>query len=155
ITTVVVDTTSSLLGQVTCFISTRTSCRNSRASATVPETRWPMPAAAPVIALLPDSSFFTFTDCVAIKPLHFPEQACSPFRPSRFPPLLVKRLSDCALAGRQTLAGEEGFEPPYPVLETGVLAVGRLPFTPSPRSGTRGLPRSESQAFLGLPPSHQ
>jgi hypothetical protein len=25
------------------------------------------------------------------------------------------------------LAGEEGFEPPYPVLETGVLTVGRLP----------------------------
>src|ERR1700682_1117219 len=31
----------------------------------------------------------------------------------------------CALP--KTLAGEEGFEPPYPVLETGVLAVGRLP----------------------------
>jgi hypothetical protein len=25
------------------------------------------------------------------------------------------------------LAGEEGFEPTYPVLETGVLTVGRLP----------------------------
>src|SRR6266403_3604000 len=30
-------------------------------------------------------------------------------------------------ANAKTLAGEEGFEPPYPVLETGVLAVGRLP----------------------------
>jgi hypothetical protein len=27
----------------------------------------------------------------------------------------------------KSLAGEEGFEPPYPVLETGVLTVGRLP----------------------------
>jgi hypothetical protein len=64
---------------------------------------------------------------VAMKPLHFPEQILSPFRPSRFPRPLVKRLSNCALTGRQTLAGEEGFEPPYPVLETGVLTVGRLP----------------------------
>src|ERR1700674_1534809 len=30
-------------------------------------------------------------------------------------------------ANAKTLAGEEGLEPPYPVLETGVLAVGRLP----------------------------
>src|SRR5882672_5401222 len=37
-TTQVVAITSSRLGQVTCFISTRTSCRNSRASATVPVT---------------------------------------------------------------------------------------------------------------------
>src|ERR1700722_10852474 len=35
----------------------------------------------------------------------------------------------------QSLAGEEGLEPPYPVLETGVLAVGRLPFTLSPPKG--------------------
>src|SRR5262249_16087460 len=27
----------------------------------------------------------------------------------------------------ENLAGEEGFEPPYPVLETGVLSVGLLP----------------------------
>src|SRR4029077_17226833 len=38
---------------------------------------------------------------------------------------------------REFLAGEEGLEPPYPVLETGVLAVGRLPFTLSQRSGRR------------------
>ena len=52
ITTVVVETTSSLLGHVTCFISTRTSCMNSRVSAIVPLTRSPIPAAAPVMALL-------------------------------------------------------------------------------------------------------
>src|SRR2546423_4058155 len=68
ITTVVVETTASRPGHVTCFISTRTSCRNSRVSATVPETFSPIPAAAPLITLLPDSSFFTFTGCVAIKP---------------------------------------------------------------------------------------
>src|SRR5216683_4206224 len=38
-----------------------------------------------------------------------------------------RRSHSRALPGRQSLAGEEGFEPPYPVLETGVLAVGRLP----------------------------
>src|SRR6266849_1998248 len=72
----------------------------------------------------------------------FPEQVHSTFRPARFPRPLIKRLSYRALTGRQTLAGEEGFEPPYPVLETGVLTVGRLPFTPSSRSETRGFPRS-------------
>src|SRR5579859_1085365 len=44
--------------------------------------------------------------------------------------------------GRSILAGEEGFEPPYPVLETGVLTVGRLPFTLSQRSGRRVYPKS-------------
>src|ERR1700694_3299751 len=119
-TTVVVVITSSLLGHVTCFITTGTSWRNSRASVTVPLTRAPIPAAAPVIALLLDSSFFTFTDCVAIKPSS---------HPGALP---------CSVL--QFLAGEEGFEPPYPVLETGVLAVGRLPFTLSPRSGRRVYP---------------
>src|SRR5580765_5218830 len=124
-TTVVVEITSSLLGQVTCFISTRTSCMNSRVSATVPETRCPIPAAAPVMALLPDSSFFTFTACVAMKPSVLPGAAAlaPSFRfraPAGQAPLLR------AAFRRQSLAGEEGFEPPYPVLETGVLAVGRL-----------------------------
>src|SRR5260370_18751799 len=78
-TTVVVEITSSLLGQVTCFISTRTSWRNSRVSATVPLTRSPMPAAAPVIALLLDSPFFTFTAWLLIKPSSYPGAltACS------------------------------------------------------------------------------
>src|ERR1700687_4501419 len=56
-------------------------------------------------------------------------------------------------ANAKTLAGEEGFEPPYPVLETGVLAVGRLPFTPSPRSGTRGLPPSHQLQLLDSAPT--
>src|SRR5260370_31832416 len=38
-----------------------------------------------------------------------------------------KSSFQCALCASQTLAGEEGFEPPYPVLETGGLTVGRLP----------------------------
>jgi hypothetical protein len=49
------------------------------------------------------------------------------------------------------LAGEEGLEPPYPVLETGVLAVGRLPFTLSPAVGeglTRPLLPVASPNFL-------
>src|SRR6266446_876840 len=61
--------------------------------------------------------------------------------------------SRTAPRGRQTLAGEEGFEPPYPVLETGVLTVGRLPFTPSPRSGTRGLPPSHQLQLLDSAPT--
>src|SRR5579863_3651468 len=37
---------------------------------------------------------------------------------------LLHRLAPAPV---ESLAGEEGFEPPYPVLETGVLTVGRLP----------------------------
>src|SRR5258708_17073562 len=96
---------------------------NSRVSATVPEIRWPIPAAAPVMALLPDSSFFTFTACVAIKPSSLPEHRSALLDSAR---PLVRRCC-CALFERQSLAGEEGLEPPYPVLETGFLAVGRLP----------------------------
>src|SRR5713226_10317400 len=106
-TTVVVEITSSLLGQVTCFISTRTSWRNSRVSATVPLTRSPMPAAAPVIALLLDSPFFTFTAWLLIKPSSYPGALTPSFR---FRRRLVWRRNR-ALIGRQTLAGEEGFEP--------------------------------------------
>src|SRR5271163_1890143 len=72
ITTQVVDTTSSFDGQVTCFISTRTSCRNSRVSVTVPETRVPTPAAVSARAFFGGSSFFTLTACVAMQPLHLP-----------------------------------------------------------------------------------
>src|SRR6195256_4863487 len=104
-TTPVVAITSSRLGQVTCFISTRTSCRNSRVLAIVPVTFSPTPAAAPVMAFPVDSPFFTFTACVAMNPSSIPQK-----------PLLLPQP--------QTLAGEEGLEPPYPVLETGVLAVG-------------------------------
>src|SRR6202023_2168682 len=121
----------------------------SRASATVPEPRWPIPAAAPVIALLPDSSFFTFTACVAMKPSSLPGAACYPLRPSRFRAPAGQAFFLRALLRRQTLAGEEGLEPPYPVLETGVLAVGRLPFTLSPpRSGRRAYPgRPSTRSF--------
>src|SRR5260370_6822199 len=60
-----------------------------------------------------------------------------------------------SLCGFQTLAGEEGFEPPYPVLETGVLTVGRLPFTLSPRSGRRvsPLPLLHKLKLLFPPPT--
>src|ERR1700682_5605204 len=46
------------------------------------------------------------------------------------------------------LAGEEGFEPPYPVLETGVLTVGRLPFTPEPAAEFRQQAQTSLQNFL-------
>src|SRR5712692_3921269 len=107
-TTLVVETASSRLGQVTCFISTRTSCRNSRALWTVPVIFSPIPAAAPVIAPPSDSPFFTFTACVAMPPL--------PHRRERH---------ECP--SHEALAGEEGFEPPYPAFETRVLNVGPLP----------------------------
>src|SRR6201987_5945314 len=46
-----------------------------------------------------------------------------PCRHESFSPARTPRF-----ASFEILAGEEGFEPPYPVLETGVLTVGRLPF---------------------------
>src|ERR1700730_4442105 len=104
-TTQVVEITSSRLGQVTCFISTRTSCRNSRAFPIVPLTLLPNSEPIPPC----DSSFFTLTAFVALNPRSFIEDGRS-------------------CPSRSTLAGEEGLEPPYPVLETGVLAVGRLPY---------------------------
>src|ERR1700676_3596449 len=55
----------------------------------------------------------------------FTSRNSSPLRPSDSARPLVRRLPDRVLNGRQTLAGEEGFEPPYPVLKTGVLTVGR------------------------------
>src|SRR5215467_1089057 len=73
----VVDTTSSRLGQVTCFISTRVSWRNSWRFASEPVT---LPVSSEPIPPC-DSSFFTFTACVAIKPLYSPERACLPLRP--------------------------------------------------------------------------
>src|SRR6516162_4081619 len=105
ITTPVVDTTSSRLGQVTCFISTRTSCRNSRVPSILPVT-------LRASSLPFDSSFALLTACVAITSFH-PHEPRGP-------------------CPHRILAGEEGFEPPYPVLETGVLTVGRLPLTLSP-----------------------
>src|SRR6266446_5566947 len=63
-TTQVVETTSSRLGQVTCFISTRTSCKNSRALSTVPVTLFPSSEPIPPC----DSPFFTLTACVAMNP---------------------------------------------------------------------------------------
>src|SRR5208337_4403205 len=99
-TTPVVETTSSRLGQVTCFISTRTSWRNSLVFSMEPVTLR--------VIWLPFDSSFTLTACVAMNPY-------SPARTLRF-------------VSFKTLAGEEGFEPPYPVLETGVLTVGRLPY---------------------------
>ena len=43
------------------------------------------------------------------------------------------------------LAGEEGFEPPHPVLETGGLPLNLLPFTPSHRRGV--CPEPQVQVF--------
>src|SRR6266576_298755 len=115
-TTQVVDTTSSRVGQVICFNSKRVSWRNSLVSASVREIFSPRPAAAPVMAL--PSPFLTFTACVAI----FPSiTSCGSSGLSLVPARPVSYKE------RSTLAGEEGFAPPYPVLETGVLTVGRLP----------------------------
>src|SRR6266436_462134 len=63
-TTHVVEITSSRLGQVTCFISTRTSCRNSRVLATVPVTFFVSSEPVPPC----DSSLLIFTARVAINP---------------------------------------------------------------------------------------
>src|SRR5260370_23632959 len=112
-TTQVVATTSSRLGHVTCFISTRTSCRNSRVFEIVPVTLLPNSEPIPPC----DPSFFTLTACVAMVP-----RSISPSRKN-----LCRLHSVPTLSEHSTLAGEEGFEPPYPVLETGVLTVGRLP----------------------------
>src|SRR5271168_3871858 len=100
ITTHVVETTSSLLGHVTCFISTRTSCRNSFVSVTVPDTRVPTPAAVSANAFFCGSSFFTLTACVAMNPLYL--LLLLDLFSARF------RMPCCKL-----LAGEEGLEPPY------------------------------------------
>jgi hypothetical protein len=51
------------------------------------------------------------------------------------------------------LAGEEGFEPPYPVLETGVLTVGRLPFTLSLPSRRRVYPFAQRKPLNLLFPA--
>src|SRR2546430_809442 len=66
-TTQVVAITSSRLGQVTCFISTRTSRRNSRVSATVPVTLLPNSEPIPPC----DSSLPVFTVRVAMNPHSF------------------------------------------------------------------------------------
>src|SRR5580704_1479134 len=55
-------------------------------------------------------------------------------------PSFLSTAPACA-GSRESLAGEEGFEPPYPVLETGVLTVGRLPFTLSPPKAGEGFTR--------------
>src|SRR5215470_13354454 len=57
-----------------------------------------------------------------------------------------------------SLAGEEGFEPPYPVLETGVLTVGRLPSNRLPWAShsqpllrPRAIPRPQAHCLTSLP----
>src|ERR1700738_433661 len=65
-TTPVVEITSSRLGQVTCFISTRTSCRNSRVFSIVPVTFLVSSEPFPPC----DSSLLIFTARVAINPFH-------------------------------------------------------------------------------------
>src|SRR5882762_5596966 len=115
-TTQVVAITSSRLGHVTCFISTRTSCRNSRVF---------------------DRASNFFADAGRCSgdgaALRFFVLHCDRLRghESSFSPVgqtfLSVLFTDVRPANAKTLAGEEGFEPPYPVLETGVLAVGRLP----------------------------
>src|ERR1700741_250978 len=90
-----------------------------------------LPAPFRVISLPFDSSFVLLTACVAMTSIH----------PHGF---LVRVL-------HRILAGEEGFEPPYPVLETGVLTVGRLPFTVSPISGRRVIHRLTDELKLLFP----
>src|SRR6266581_3032926 len=80
-TTQVVAITSSRLGQVTCFISTRTSRRNSRVLATVPVTLLPNSEPIPPC----DSSLPVFTVRVAMNPHSFlrTEKASVPLNAGR------------------------------------------------------------------------
>src|SRR6202030_2703788 len=98
ITTIVVDITSSRDGQLTSFISRRTSCRNARSrrgySAIFPTGD----SRENPLTRCSDSSLFNFAACAI-------SRACVPVAIGRF-------------AQPAKLAGEEGFEPPLSVLET-------------------------------------
>src|SRR6266446_887999 len=105
ITTNVVTTTSCRVGQVTWRSSTRTSCRNSpqRLGYCIKRSQSARPRDS---GTSPDMAWL------------FNRSACNAIYP-RFP--------------TSGLAGEEGFEPPHPVLETGGLPLNLLPFTLSNR----------------------
>ena len=105
ITTNVVTTTSCRVGQVTWRSSTRTSCRNS-----------PQRLGCSLIR----SQSAPVRDSGASPDVAFNRSACN---------AIVPQLPDCPFG----LAGEEGFEPPHPVLETGGLPLNLLPFTLSSR----------------------
>src|SRR5438105_11672115 len=115
-TTKVVTTTSCRVGQVTWRNSTRTSCRNS-------PQRFGCSLIRSQRALVRDSG--------ASPDIAFNRSACNAiFSVSHFP---------------LGLAGEEGFEPPHPVLETGGLPLNLLPFTLSSAfSGCEGFIPSRS-----------
>src|ERR1700683_5314240 len=65
---------------------------------------------------------------------------CCRFSPSRPTP-----EASVASSGPSGLAGEEGFEPPHPVLETGGLPLNLLPFKP------RASPESVASSAAWLP----
>src|ERR1700732_1341090 len=109
ITTIVVDITSSRDGQLTCFISSRTSCRKDR-------NRRGYSAIFPTgdsrenpLTRCSDSSLFNFAACAISR------AACVLVAIGRF-------------AQPAKLAGEEGFEPPLSVLETDGLPLKLLPY---------------------------
>src|SRR6266699_2611026 len=122
ITTNVVTTTSCRVGQVTWRSSTRTSCRNSpqRLGYCIKRSQSARPRDS---GTSPDMAWL------------FNRSACNAIDP-RFP--------------TSGLAGEEGFEPPHPVLETGGLPLNLLPFTPNP-AGRRRVHSRNSLLRLAMP----
>src|ERR1051326_628909 len=151
-TTVVVDTTSSLLGHVTCFISTRTSCMNSRVSVIVPLTRSPIPAATPVMGLLPESSFFTFTACVAITSFTSPESDSS----LPVPLISTPRAGVPACARRALISGRGGgIRTPIPGFGDRSPNRWTTPLYPEPAKRDEGLARTLLRFSLGFPPGDQ
>src|SRR5690348_15499757 len=113
-TTKVVTTTSCWLGQVTWRSSTRTSCRNS-------------PHCLGCCLIRSHSA--PVRDSGASPDIAFNRSACNAIA-LQFPTSFIRTFG---------LAGEEGFEPPHPVLETGGLPLNLLPFTLNSRvSGCEG-----------------
>src|SRR5579883_1596826 len=114
ITTNVVTITSCRVGHVTWRSSTRTSCRNS-----------PQRFGCSLIR----SHSAPVRDSGASPDIAFNRSACNAIELYYLLPF--------------GLAGEEGFEPPHPVLETGGLPLNLLPFTLSSRcSGYEGFTRT-------------
>src|SRR5271163_3417242 len=113
VTMIVVDLTSSQVGQFTSFISTRTSCRKDRSlrgycaifpTGSISEN--------PLTLWLCSSLFIFAASAISAAAFNLPQA------PSH---LLARPLP----VGE--LAGEEGFEPPLSVLETDGLPLNLLP----------------------------
>jgi hypothetical protein len=111
ITTEVVVNTSWREGQVTFFISTRTSCRNFPQRFGVSIRRAKNPGSPRSrSSRRPDSAASATVFTVALSSCRYRNLVAPP---AHYAPL--------------NLAGEEGIEPPHPVLETGGLPLNLLP----------------------------